>query len=97
MNRNAPALSSPLRLSSNAPVSFRRARGLLLECLEGCVWITIDGQSGDHVLYQGESMTVQSDGLGLAEGMPDGLLRVSAPATQGAHWRLHSEIIPSST
>lgn len=92
MNANA----SNLTLSANAPVAFRRARGLRLECLEGCVWITIDGQPGDFLLRAGQTMTVTSDGLGLAEGMPTGLLRVTPPATRGAGWRPHSEIIPAS-
>lgn len=65
-----------LRLAADTPASFRRARGTVLECTEGRLWITITGQAGDFLLAAGERLTVSSDGLGLVEGFPAGVLRV---------------------
>ena len=80
--RITPHLRS-LRLVADAPASFRRARGAVLECTEGRLWVTIDGQPGDLFLAAGECLQVESDGLGLVEGCPEGRLRFSAaPADQ---------------
>jgi hypothetical protein len=70
------ASHATLRLEEGAPVSFRKAAGVVLECVSGRLWITITGQPGDHFLKAGERLRVESDGLGLVEGMPAGVMRV---------------------
>lgn len=71
---------SRLRLDGGPPVAFREARGVFLECLSGRLWVTITGQPGDFLLGAGERLRVDSDGLGLVEGMPVGELRFVAAA-----------------
>lgn len=77
-----PGSPNSLRLEGGAPVSFRRAKGAVLECLSGRLWVTVTGQPGDFFLEAGERLRIDSDGLGLVEGMPVGVLRVASEAAE---------------
>lgn len=65
-----------LRLSANAPVAFRAARGRWVECVDGRLWLTITGQPGDFLLAAGDRLRIDSDGLAVIEGFPTGTLRL---------------------
>ncbi len=71
-----------IRLAADRPLAFRGARGFHLECTEGRVWLTVEGQSGDFFLAGGERLGIESDGLALVEGFPSGTVRLLS----GAHW-----------
>lgn len=65
-----------IKLSENQPLAFRGARGMQVECTEGRVWLTIEGQAGDFFLTPGESLRIESNGLALIEGLPLGTVRL---------------------
>lgn len=75
-----------LRHEGGAPVAFRGAKGAVVECLSGRLWVTIAGQPGDFLLAAGERLHVDSDGLGLVEGLPVGELRLVAAAEARRSW-----------
>jgi hypothetical protein len=67
--------NKPTRLGMGEIVAFRGARGSYLECTNGMVWLTIEGQPGDFYLEQGSGVRIASNGLVLIEGMPTGEIR----------------------
>ena len=90
--RRSPRNES-IRLAADRPLAFRGARGFHLECTEGRVWLTVEGQGGDFFLARGERLCIESDGLALVEGSPSGTIRLlsGAPWTKLlANWRLPS-------
>lgn len=72
--------NSVIQLNANKPVSFRDARGALLKCVEGVLWVTIDGQPGDYFLTAGQSLRIDSQGLAVVEGVPAGAFRLQTAA-----------------
>lgn len=72
-----PLLSNQAaRLDMGEIMAFRGARGSYLECTQGMVWLTIEGQPGDFYLKQGSGLRIASKGLVLIEGMPAGEIRL---------------------
>lgn len=65
-----------IQLAGGKPLAFRGACGILLECTEGVVWLTVEGQIGDFLLAKGERLRIESNGLVLVEGMPSGAIRL---------------------
>jgi len=65
-----------IQLAEDRPLAFRGARGFHLECAEGRVWLTVEGQAGDFFLAKGERLSIESDGLALVEGFPSGAIRL---------------------
>lgn len=65
-----------LQLNGDAPVAFRRARGYWIECLDGRIWLTVNGQAGDFLLSAGERLRIESNGLALVAGLPAGSMRI---------------------
>lgn len=57
-------------------MAFQRARAVTLECTEGKVWLTVEGQPGDFQLGQGEQLRIDSDGLAVVQGLPCGVIRL---------------------
>jgi hypothetical protein len=62
-------------LAAGEVLALRGARGTWLECTQGMVWLTIEGQPGDFYLEQGSGLRIASNGLVLIEGMPTGEIR----------------------
>lgn len=52
-----------LKLKRNDFLRLRGARGLLVEVLDGRVWITEDGRAGDSFVGPGRRYRVGGDGL----------------------------------
>jgi hypothetical protein len=52
-----------LRLENNDFLRLRGARGLAIEVVDGCVWITEDGRTSDSFLGAGGRYLVGGDGL----------------------------------
>lgn len=80
-------------LADGRLLTIRGARGVEVECTEGKVWLTIEGQPGDIVLGAGDRARIDSNGLALAEGLPSGAVRLLRPlsrlerAWQTLRWR----------
>lgn len=65
-----------VQLAEGKPLAFRGAHGIYLECTEGMVWLTIEGQLGDFLLAKGERLRIESNSLALVEGLPSGAIRL---------------------
>ena len=61
-------------------LAFRGAREVHLECTEGVVWLTVEGQPGDFLLTRGERLGIESNGLALVQGLPSGSVRMVSEA-----------------
>ena len=61
------------------------AAGLRLHCGEGCLWITLDGDSRDIVLQAGESFEVAERRRALIYALEPSRLGVVRPAAASAH------------
>ncbi|MBL8414372.1 MAG: DUF2917 domain-containing protein [Propionivibrio sp.] len=84
MNTLLSNQASPL--AAGEIVAFRGARGSYLECTQGMVWLTIEGQPGDFYLEQGSGLRIESNGLVLIEGMPTGEIRQTREVPWPIHW-----------
>lgn len=69
-----------MELTEDTQLAFRDAQEVCLECIEGTVWLTVEGQPGDFLLVQGERLRIESNGLALAQGMPSGAVRIVSDA-----------------
>ncbi len=65
-----------IQLTERKMMAIRDARDTEIECTEGIVWLTIEGQPGDFLLAQGENLRIESNGLALIQGMPYGLVKL---------------------
>ncbi len=72
MNTLLSKQASPL--AAGEILALRGARGTWLECTQGMVWLTVEGQPGDFYLEQGSGVRIASNGLVLIEGMPTGVV-----------------------
>jgi hypothetical protein len=52
-----------LKLDRRELLRLREARGVAIEVLDGCVWITEDGSTQDNFLGPGRRYRVGGDGL----------------------------------
>lgn len=66
-----------LDLVKNHPLRLLDARGLVITCTAGIVWITLDGEADDIFLSAGEKYTLQRDGLALVESLEWGKITVA--------------------
>lgn len=67
-----------IQLVEGKHLAFKEAHGVFLECTEGMVWLTVEGQSGDFLLARGERLRIKSKGLALVQGLPSGSIRLSS-------------------
>lgn len=70
-----------IQLAEGKKLAFRGARDVHLECTEGFVWLTVEGQPGDFLLAKGERLRIESNGLALIQGLPLGSVRLLSMAT----------------
>ena len=66
-----------LDLVKNHPLRLQDARGLLITCTSGIVWITVNGEADDIFLSTGEAHTLQRNGLALVESIEQGKVRIA--------------------
>ncbi|OYU98509.1 MAG: hypothetical protein CFE45_16230 [Burkholderiales bacterium PBB5] len=52
--------SAVLQLPAGQPLRMTRASGTRLHAAAGDLWVTIDGDTTDHVLAQGDSLLIAS-------------------------------------
>jgi hypothetical protein len=75
-------VTAPLALCRGQLIALLDAEGARIECLEGELWITQDGDRADHLITRGEGFTVSHRGLTLAQATSSGTRVVlSARAT----------------
>jgi hypothetical protein len=67
-------------LLKSRTVALPASRGLRIDCLEGCLWITQDGDPRDVVVQSGQSFTVDRDQRALVYAMEAARVRVSRSA-----------------
>ncbi|HZX33065.1 MAG TPA: DUF2917 domain-containing protein [Rhodocyclaceae bacterium] len=57
------------RLPENQPLRVLNGNGVIVRCLEGIAWLTVEGEAGDCFLGPGEEHRITSKGLALIEGI----------------------------
>ena len=77
-----------IQLGQNRTLAFRDARDVLLECTEGIVWFTIEGQSCDVLLAKGEKLRIDSNELALIQGLPTCSIQLMSVATSAGDIRV---------
>lgn len=78
-------------LTENQPLAARRARGALIVCTGGTIWITVAGEAGDIFLHAGQAHRIPSNGLALIEAVGHGSIRIQAHPRQAplGRWLRH--------
>lgn len=71
---------SELCLAHNAPIRLLSARGVLVTCTAGLLWLTVEGEAGDIFLAPGDSHLVRGRGLALLEAIGSGRVRFEKTA-----------------
>ena len=74
--------SGELSLHNNQPIRLSDAAGIVVHCVSGILWITVNGCPGDTFLRQGESYRLPNNGLALIESIGDGRLRFEKPVSR---------------
>lgn len=74
--------SAEFVLNENFPLAACNARGVIIRCTVGCVWITIAGKADDVFLAAGESWVCDGDGLLLIDALKRAQVMVEAPASR---------------
>jgi len=72
-----------IQLAERKMLTIRDACDTRIECNEGRVWVTIEGQPGDFVLEKGEHLLIKSNGPAFIQGMPYGLIKLVSAASSG--------------
>jgi hypothetical protein len=83
---NTVSSNQAILLGVGEIIALRGARGSYLECTNGTVWLTIEGQPGDFYLEQGSGLRIASNGLVLIEGMPTGEIRQTREVPWPIRW-----------
>lgn len=73
----ADASRNTYELAKNGILSVFQPLGSIVECLDGCVWITLDGDARDVILQEGESFRPDRNGRALIQALDSSRLRVT--------------------
>jgi hypothetical protein len=65
------------KVADENKVSLINADNVQIKCLEGRVWLTVDGMTYDYVLKAGEQIVVKGNGLALLQGVPLATIELS--------------------
>jgi Protein of unknown function (DUF2917) len=65
-----------IQLTEASVLAFRDARDTYLECTEGIVWLTVEGQPGDYLLTKGKRLHIESNNLALIQSLPSASVRL---------------------
>jgi hypothetical protein len=71
---------SELCLAHNAPIRLLSAKGVVVTCTAGLLWLTVEGEAGDIFLAPGDSHLVRGRGLALLEAIGSGRVRFEKTA-----------------
>jgi len=76
-----------LALKPRDTLTLEAARGALVRCLEGLVWITQDGDRADHVVGAGDSFRVDRDGSVIVQATRPARVAIESPREDvSGHW-----------
>ena len=64
-------------LAKNGTITVLQPQGTVMECLEGCVWITLDGDVRDVVLEAGHSFRPDHNKRTLIHALESSRVRVA--------------------
>jgi hypothetical protein len=67
-------------------LALRDARGRIVKCVSGSVWLTMEGDRRDVVLSPGASFVVDRDGLTLLAAQQPSAVQVSAENQTKSWW-----------
>ncbi len=76
------AMASVHALAKGSTYTLLRPEGVRVECLEGCVWITLDRDIRDTVLEAGESYCADHQSRSLIHALNCAKIRISPPPRQ---------------
>lgn len=65
------------KIADENKVSLSNANNVQIKCLEGKVWMTVDGMASDFILAVGEHKQIKGNGLVLLQGLPLATIQVS--------------------
>jgi len=68
-----------IHLNDNGQLKLHNAKGTLVQCHRGTLWITQDNDSKDVVLNAGQSFEIERQGLTLATNFGGAVLSVVNP------------------
>jgi hypothetical protein len=71
-----------IQLVEGKRLAFRGARDVHLECTEGLLWLTVEGQPDDFLLARGERLCIGGNGLAIIQGMPSASIRLAYMASE---------------
>ncbi len=81
--------TTPVCLVKNQTLSVTDAKGSLINCHRGALWITQDNDRRDIVLMSGESFTFDRDGQAIVSAMDDSSVELLPPS----HPRLADTVV----
>lgn len=76
--RALPPAASVVSLASGQSHSVTRFQGGMIECMEGCVWLTHDGDCRDVLLEAGQSHVADRESRLLIHAMRSAAVRLRA-------------------
>ena len=80
---NIKARIARLALRPRDTLTLDAARGALVRCLEGLVWITQDGDRADHVVGAGDWFRVDRDGAVVVQATRPARVAIESPDEDG--------------
>lgn len=79
----SPSITQPRsaqEIAKNKILEVKQPLGVTIECLEGSVWVTLDGDSRDVVLDAGQSFVVDRNQRTLLQALDAARVRLIEPA-----------------
>jgi Protein of unknown function (DUF2917) len=84
---NIKARIARLALRQRDTLTLDAARGALVRCLEGVVWITQDSDRADHVVGAGGAFRVDRDGAVVVQATRAARVAIESPGDDTVeHW-----------
>ena len=84
---NIKARIARLALKQRDTLTLEAARGALVRCLEGLVWITQDGDRADYIVAAGDSFRVDRDGSVIVQATRPARVAIESPREDASgHW-----------
>src|SRR5476649_549727 len=83
---NMTKLHTKYRIDPHGELALREARGSIVTCVSGSVWLTMEGDTRDVILEPGASFAVDRDGLTLLAAHGPSEVRVSAQNQPRTWW-----------
>ena len=70
------------QLAEGMHLVVKKAQGGILECTEGMLWLTVEGQLADILLAGGVSMCINGAGKVIVQGLPSASFKLSQQAAR---------------